>query len=164
MKCGIPKHNIMWDDENLNNVKSVENLTRYFLGGAEILIKMHHIGVIEKDIQKSLKLYIKFGYIQLSDIVDDYYQNNKIVFIKNHECGQVLELIEPLNEQSSVYNFKTGLHHICYEVDESEKFIKKFKKLKVGKIFKGPIKAPAIDDRQVFFACLNNGLFVEFLT
>ena len=38
-----------------------------------------------------------------------------------------------------------------------------FKQLKIGKIFMRPIQALAIDDREIVFACLTNGLFVEFL-
>ena len=62
-----------------------------------------------------------------------------------------------------IYNFKDGYHHICYEVEESDTFTEEFKALKIGKIFTPKIKAPAINNRFVLFACLTNGMFVEFL-
>ena len=84
-----------------------------------------------------------------------------MVFLQsqNHK----IELIEPLNEKSSIYHFKEGYHHICYEVDDREAFLYDFKQLKIGKIFTKPIQAPAIDNREIVFACLTNGTFVEFL-
>lgn len=126
-------------------------------------MKIHHIGIIVKDIEKNIIIYEKLGYIKISDIILDTNQNIKIVFIKNDASSQILELIESLDETSSIYHFKDGYHHICYEAYPKENFIHEFKKLKIGKIFTNPIKALAIDNRDVIFACLQNGTFIEFL-
>lgn len=125
-------------------------------------MKIHHMGIIVKEIERSIGIYEKLNYSQISDIVLDQYQNIKIVFIRSSDNSQVLELIESLDETSSIYHFKDGYHHICYEV-ESVAFIEEFKKLKIGKIFSKPMQAPAIDNRQVVFGYLNSGVFVEFL-
>ena len=122
---------------------------------------VHHSGIIVKDLKKNMTLYTKLGYDQVSDIVVDNVQQNKVVFLQNQK--HKIELIEPLNEKSSIYHFKEGYHHICYEIDSPNTFLHDFKQLKIGKIFMKPIQAPAIDDRKIVFACLTNGTFVEFL-
>ena len=124
-------------------------------------MKVHHTGIIVKDLEKNMTLYTKLGYDQISNIIVDNIQQNKLVFLQNQ--NQTIELIEPLNEKSSIYHFKEGYHHICYEIDSPNTFLHDFKQLKIGKIFTKPIPAPAIDNRKVMFACLKNGMFVEFL-
>ena len=124
-------------------------------------MKVHHTGIIVKDLEKNVILYIKLGYDQVSDIVVDNVQQNRVVFLQNQ--NHKIELIEPLNEKSSIYHFKEGYHHICYEVDDREAFLYDFKQLKIGKIFTKPMLAPAIGNREIVFACLTNGTFVEFL-
>ena len=124
---------------------------------------VHHTGIIVKDIQKNLAIYNKLGYVQISDIIIDAVQHNRIVFLTSINQLYTIELIEPLDKTSSVYNLKEGYHHICYEVDNRNQFINDFKKLKIGKIFTKPQIAPAIEDREIVFACLQNGTFVEFL-
>ena len=124
-------------------------------------MKVHHTGIIVKDLEKNVILYIKLGYDQVSDIVVDNVQQNRVVFLQNQ--NHKIELIEPLNEKSSIYHFKEGYHHICYEVDDREPFLYDFKQLKIGKIFTKPMLAPAIGNREIVFACLTNGTFVEIL-
>lgn len=122
---------------------------------------VHHIGIIVKDLEKNTTIYTKLGYDQISDVVVDNIQQNKLVFLQNQ--NQIIELIEPLNEKSSIYHFKEGYHHICYEIDNSSTFFNDFKQMKIGKIFTKSMRAPAIDNREIVFACLTNGTFVEFL-
>ena len=125
-------------------------------------MKIHHTGLKVKDIEKSLHIYKKLNYTQISEVVFDQNQNIKVCFIESEDKTQILELVESLDEASSIYHFKDGYHHICYEVNGIE-FINEFKKLKIGKIFTKPIQAPAINNRNVVFGCLNNGIFIEFL-
>lgn len=122
---------------------------------------IHHIGIVVKSLEKNISLYKNLGCTQSSDIIDDAIQHNRIVFLRNGPY--LLELVEPLNENSSIYHFKEGYHHICYEIDSPNTFLHNFKQLKIGKIFTKPMLAPAIDNREIVFACLTNGAFVEFL-
>ena len=102
------------------------------------------------------------GYILDGDIINDNVQNNRIAFLRC-DFSPRIELIEPIDENSSIYNFKESYHHICYEVEPGEDITPKFKSMRIGKIFTKPIIAPALDNREVVFACLQNGTFVEFI-
>ena len=124
-------------------------------------MKVHHTGIIVKDLEKNITLYSKIGYDPISNTIVDNIQQNRIVFLKNQD--QIIELIEPLNEKASIYHFKEGYHHICYEIDNPNTFFHDFKQLKIGRIFTKPMKAAAIHNREIVFACLTNGTFVEFL-
>ena len=125
-------------------------------------MKVHHIGIIVKNIEKSLRIYEKLKYTPISDLTYDEIQKIKILFIKSFDQSQVLELIESCDETSSIYNFKDGYHHICYEINDNN-FMESFKNMRIGKIFTKIHYAPAIDNRKVIFGCLANGTFVEFL-
>lgn len=125
-------------------------------------MRINHIGVIVKDINKNISIYLNMGYHLQESIKYDYMQCNQIAFMVS-DFSPNIELIEPIDEHSSIYNFKVGYHHICYESEPGEDIIQKFKSMRIGKIFTKPIIAPALDNREVVFACLQNGTFVEFI-
>lgn len=124
-------------------------------------MKANHIGIISNDIKRDKKVYEKLGYSVIADIIDDV-QNNWITIMRANNSIDI-ELIMAINENSSVRNAVTGYHHICYEAEPGEDIIQKFKNLKIGKIFTPPIVAPALNNRKVVFACLQNGTFIEFI-
>ena len=125
-------------------------------------MKLNHIGIIVKNIDKSINLYAKLGYSYSSRIIKDYVQNNRIALLQSDSLPDI-ELIEPMDENSSVYNFKEGYHHMCYESEIGEDIICKFRDMRIGKIFTPPIVAPALDGRKVVFACLQNCTFTELI-
>lgn len=126
-------------------------------------MREHHIGIVVKKIEESQVIFERLGYNVCSEITVDEYQYNRILFLDNKETLQKIELIEALNENSTVINVKPGIHHICYEVGEQENFREIFRKMNIGKIFAHDITAPALENRYVVFACLKNGVFVEFV-
>ena len=123
---------------------------------------LNHLGIITSNLKQGIIIYSKMGYKLKEETVNDSIQNNLIAFLKSDFFPDI-ELIEPIDENSSVYNFKRGYHHICYEAEPGEDIIQKFKSMRIGKIFTKPIIAPALDNREVVFACLQNGTFVEFI-
>lgn len=125
-------------------------------------MRVNHIGIIVEDLHRSVRIYSRCGYVLYNDIKQDNIQNNRIAIMKS-QFSPDIELIEVVNESSSIYNSKKGYHHICYEAAPGEDIIKKFKEMKIGKIFTPPITAPALNNRKVVFACLQNGTFVEFI-
>lgn len=126
-------------------------------------MKIHHTGIIVNDLEKNIEIFKALGYAMLSEIIEDNIQHLKICFMKSEDDTQIIELIKSNGDNSSVHNFKTGYHHICYDVSEQEDFINYFKALKAGRIFTEPIIAPALQGKKVVFACLRNGVFVEFI-
>ncbi|PWL98726.1 MAG: hypothetical protein DBY04_03505 [Clostridiales bacterium] len=123
---------------------------------------IHHIGIIVNDIEKDSSMYKSLGFCQCANLVVDLIQFNKIIFLQDFNNSIKIELIEPIDERSSVYNFKCGYHHICFQEDGGN-IIENFKKMKVGKIFSKPIVAPALNKRKVVFGCLKNGTFIELI-
>ena len=63
-------------------------------------MKVHHTGIIVKDLEKNIILYTKLGYNEVSNIVVDNVQQNRVVFLQNQ--NNKIELLEPLNEKSSI--------------------------------------------------------------
>jgi len=125
---------------------------------------VHHVGIVVENIKDSMGIYQKIGYKLISEIIYDYSQNNKLVFLKEKNSKQVIELIEPIDINSPVANKNNkGLHHICFEVDNLDDYIKNFEKLKIGKVFTKKIKAPAFDGREIVFCYLKDGNIVEIL-
>ena len=126
-------------------------------------MKYHHTGIVVASIENSINIYLKLGYTQVGRIVTDIIQNNRIVFLISDNLPNI-ELIEAINEASTVYKSKLGYHHICYESEcLDEDIVKNFNALRVGKIFTKPLLAPALDNREVVFACLQNGTFIELI-
>ena len=118
-------------------------------------MRIDHIGIIVKDMQRSIDIYMSLGYHMSSGVITDEIQHNNVAVLNSKSAPDV-ELIEPINEMSSIYNFKEGYHHICYEAEPGEDIIRNFKEMKIGKIFTSPIIAPALNNRKVVFACLQN--------
>ena len=125
-------------------------------------MKLHHIGIVVYDLNKSIRLYSELGYVWDGDIKNDDVQNNLIAIMKSEYLSNI-ELIKAKNQKSTVCNSKEGYHHICYELLPNEDIVHEFKKMKIGKIFTQPVLAPAFNNRKVVFACLQNGTFIEFI-
>lgn len=124
---------------------------------------IHHIGIITQDMQKSILLYEKLGYTCVGETMVDPIQNNTVAFLVCSDQMPKIELISPINRNSTIFNFRDGYHHICYDVSDDPDYLRQFKILKIGKVFTQPIIASAIDNRKVVFALLQNGNFVEFI-
>lgn len=125
-------------------------------------MKLNHIGIVVSSIEKE-KIYYEFlGYTQTKYIEDDV-QNNYLCFMQNVATGEVIELIEPMNESSTVYNLPKGLAHMCYETEDIEESIKQFKEKKIGIVFTNKIIAKAFDNNFVVFLYLRNKTVIELV-
>ncbi len=124
-------------------------------------MRINHIGIITNNIDSDVMLYQRMGYKIVNRVVD-IIQMNKIAIIRKVESPDI-ELIEAVNEKSTIRNFKKGYHHICFESESGEDIVTIFNCMKVGKIFTQPIIAPALGGRSVVFACLYNGCFIELI-
>ena len=125
-------------------------------------MRMHHIGYVVSDITQYEKNLI-FG-TKITELFDPV-QNSKMALYTNHS-DSLIELIQPLSEESFTYNFLrkhgSGYHHLCYEIaseDEMSKLIGEQKMIKV----KGPLPAILFGNRQVWFFYSRNKEIVEFV-
>ena len=93
-------------------------------------MKLHHIGIIVENIQKSLgelTKYLDFESTTVPSLVGS--QKVNICFLKTNNV--FLELIEPAEENSPISNFIKkggGFHHLCFEVDDIHLELEKMKK------------------------------------
>ena len=80
-------------------------------------MKLHHIGIVVKNIQNSLgelTQFLNFESTTIPSLVGS--QKVNICFLKTNNV--FLELIEPAQENSPISDFvKTGggFHHLCFE-------------------------------------------------
>lgn len=124
-------------------------------------MKLHHIGIKTNNIDKALPVYLSLGFSQGPFIIDSI-QNNRIVFLKNPSSGECLELIEPLNHNSTLAHSPLGLHHICYDLSNYLDFdLDTF--FSIGKKIYGPLTAPALDNCPVAFFVLPTGVVIEYI-
>jgi len=93
-------------------------------------LKLHHIGIVVKNIQESLgelTKYLDFESTTIPSLVGS--QKVNICFLKTNNV--FLELIEPAEENSPISNFIKkggGFHHLCFEVDDIHLELEKMKK------------------------------------
>ena len=83
---------------------------------------LNHVGVAVPDIEEAMETYrTLYGATDITTPLDMPAQGVKVCFV-NLPNSQI-ELIEPLNEESPIWNFiqknpKGGQHHVCFEVEE----------------------------------------------
>ena len=85
------------------------------------MIRLHHIGMVVSDIDDHVKHMREYLNFELSaQPVVDQLQRVKVAFI-NTNTDVSIELIEPVDEKSPVYQFLRkggGLNHLCYSVSD----------------------------------------------
>ena len=92
-----------------------------------MIMKLHHIGIIVKDFQKSLGelgKYFEFKETTIPTLVKS--QKVNVCFLKSSDV--YIELIEPIDDDSPVKSMAEsggGFHHLCFEVDDIFEEIKK---------------------------------------
>ena len=116
--------------------------------------KFHHIGLSVKSISS---LFPK------TKPVIDTIQKVKVAFIKLQ--GTTIELLEPLDEKSPIYNNlknNNKLCHICFEVSDINNAIKNGQKEGFHVIQK-PVPAVALGNRKICFLFHRDYHIVELL-
>lgn len=91
-------------------------MTEFTLG------RLNHVGVAIPDIEDAIETYRSlYGVSAISTPFDIPAQGVKVCFVDVPNTQ--IELIEPLSEESPIWNFiqknpKGGQHHVCYEVED----------------------------------------------
>jgi|TARA_B100000745_G_scaffold9921_1_gene7785 methylmalonyl-CoA/ethylmalonyl-CoA epimerase len=117
-------------------------------------LKLHHIGIVVKNIQNSLgelTQFLNFESTTIPSLVGS--QKVNICFLKTNNV--FLELIEPAQENSPISDFvKTGggFHHLCFEVDDIHLELEKMKK-NGARVIVDAVKG--FEDRLIAFVILD---------
>tara|TARA_B100001540_G_scaffold268223_1_gene250219 strand:+ start:757 stop:1155 length:399 start_codon:yes stop_codon:yes gene_type:complete len=117
-------------------------------------MKLHHIGIVVKNIQESLGEITQFLEFQETSLpMKVSSQKVNVCFLKTSNV--YLELIEPIDQDSPVKKFSEsggGFHHLCFEVEDIFKEIEEMKR-KGARVIVEPTKG--FDDRLIAFIFLN---------
>ena len=131
-------------------------------------MKLHHVGVVVKDLASSGEAYARLlGMVADSEVFTDPIQKVHVQFWRS-EQGSLVELIEPVGADSPAWRDSQkggGLNHLCFETEDIERTIQE--STQQGAMIAREI-APAVafgGRRIVFLYFLELGLveFVEML-
>jgi methylmalonyl-CoA epimerase len=105
-------------------------------------MKLHHIGIAVKNIEKKLPIWRDVLGLKLHGIQEVPDQKVKVAAL---EVGGIhIELIEPTDADSPIYKFiekrGEGLHHLCFDVKNIEEVLSAMKKNGVTLIDEVPRK------------------------
>ena len=130
-------------------------------------MKLHHIGIVVKNIQESLgelTKFLNFESTTVPTLVGS--QKVNVCFLKTNNV--YIELIEPAEENSPISEFIAkggGFHHICFEINDIHKEVEKMVKNGAHLVVK-PVKGS--DDRLIAFLSLNmkntNCRYIELIS
>lgn len=125
-------------------------------------LKLHHIGVATRNIEKEFEIFESLGYKKCSQIFEDPAQKIKGLFIEANNQPR-LELLEGLEENCPLrpHLLKGNkLYHIAYETCNIEENLEIFIKKK-AKIIVPITKATYFE--KICFVLLPNMLIVELV-
>jgi len=124
-------------------------------------MQIHHVGYIVHDVNDTS--LIQGNLHKISSVYDPIQEANICLYINQQD--ELIELIQPLNEKSTVWNYlkKYGnkFHHHCYSGSslEIEKYIAENELVKIM----GPVNAPVFQEQQVEFYIDKNLNITEFI-
>jgi len=102
--------------------------------------KIHHIAIAVRDVEKAAVFYEKILGLKLGDVEEVAGMDVKVGFIQIGETR--IELVQPLDPASGVAKFiekkGEGIHHICYEVEDTAAALRAFEERGAKLIDKTP--------------------------
>ena len=126
-------------------------------------MKLHHIGFVVENIEQSVEIFELIGLKKSGEKVEDLNQNNFLQMMEDSN-GNRIELIEPIDENSTVNKYNKGLHHLAFTTNNEEELLKTIKANRLGKIFTKDIPAPLFNNKNVSFGYLKNDLLIEIVS
>ena len=130
-------------------------------------MKLHHVGIVVDDIESGIQRYkALFGFVPVSEVVDDPIQKVSVVLLSNPESdGAPIELIAPLTDDSPVSNILKGnvrLYHLCFLVDNIEEALQNFRS-NGAIIISGPVPAELFEGKKIAFVYSPDKYVIELL-
>lgn len=157
-KCNVPS----WPFVNQHDRR-----VKWAQIGQEVGMRLHHIGVVVRDVLKSAEAYESlFGLRVVMGPKEDPIQRVNAIFL-DLGCGEgvTLELLEPTREDSPISGFLRkggGLHHLCFEVEDIEGTVAKMRD-KGLRVVCEPVPACGFGGRRIAFVFPVEGILVEFV-
>ena len=129
-------------------------------------MKVNHIGIVVKNLEKSIKYYEEYFSLRLINPISvDPIQKVRVAFLRQPDQKFSFELLEPTGDDSPVMNALKkggGLNHICYEVENISKAIYDLQK-KGSKLISGPDPAVAFEGNYVAFLFTKGNEVIELV-
>lgn len=129
-------------------------------------MKVNHIGIVVKDLEKSIKYYEEyFAFRLVSPICVDPIQKVRVAFLRQPDQIFSFELLEPTGDYSPVMNALKkggGLNHVCYEVENITKAISYLRRIG-SKLISGPDPAVAFEGKCVAFLFTKGNEVIEIV-
>jgi len=128
--------------------------------------RLHHVGFVVANIEESvLGMSRALLAIWNNEIFADPLQRVSVTFLKGRHQSSLLELVEPLGQDSPVFRFLGeggGLHHLCYEVFSIPEHLDRIRAAG-GVIVSRAKPAVAFGGRPIAWALTREKLLLEFL-
>ena len=129
-----------------------------------MIIKMDHIGIAVRDIDRSLKKWESVFAIKVSGTEEIKERAIKLAYL-DVPGESAVELIEPLEEGTPVDRFLKsrgeGIHHICLEVEDINGSVRDLQSKGMEFVTDEPVKG-AEGSRIIFLKPQNlNGVLIE---
>lgn len=130
-------------------------------------MKLHHIGMVVDDIQRSAEIYERLlGFKVVAAPGEDPLQKVRAIFLGLGSGKEItMELLEPTAPDSPITKALEqggGLHHLCFEVEDIDEEIKRIKE-KGGQVVCEPVPACGFNYRRIAFIFPVDRLMVELV-
>lgn len=129
-------------------------------------LRMHHVGFVVANIEACAPGMARALLANWnSEIFTDPLQRVRVTFLDGGHRSPLVELVEPLGENSPVFRFLGqggGLHHLCYEVLSIREHLERIRAAG-GVIISRAKPAVAFGGRPIAWALTREKLLVEFL-
>ena len=136
-------------------------------------MKIHHIGYLVKNIEKSAAAFEAAGYERIlyadgSFVFDDKTRQCDISFMRMNGGSEsdCIELVAPQSPDCPIYGlmkqYKNSPYHICFESENLEEDTARLKQ-KGWSVFLPSAPAPAIDGRNVVFLIHRSAGIIEIV-
>ncbi len=129
-------------------------------------LRMHHVGLVVASIEACAPGMSRALLVEWNrEIFTDPLQRVRVTFLKGGDRNPLVELVEPLGQDSPVFRFLCqggGLHHLCYEVFSIAEHLDRIRAAG-GVIVSRPKPAVAFGGRPIAWALTREKLLVEFL-
>ncbi|QQO55145.1 MAG: hypothetical protein N838_19130 [Thiohalocapsa sp. PB-PSB1] len=130
-------------------------------------MRFHHVGYAVAEIQAYLDDFMRplFAPLRATEPIADALQRVRVCFVEM-QGGTVIELVEPFGENSPVRTIvgsrRGGLYHLCYEVDDLDAEIIRFR-AKGCFPLAHPTPAAAFNGRRIVFLMTPQRDLIELL-